>query len=554
MTDYLSRIAAKNLNPSEAVQPRQWSLFEPPSEYGGEAIDPQVGSRNEEDGFVSEVVEPCDDHQIRPPSHLNIDLVVGTPTSGEARGGTVGPISGEGSGLQPSASETMLEQALQDSSISETIRVKSVSKMEMTTYEPPSHEVRKRDLPEEREPGYPEKMIRTSKAGPFHPGASDLQPPSKGPIPALSRPDPDEEVGDPAREKMGTISSRSGGEEERSDTGSFYQGESRDRPINRRHQGSYAANMRTEPVRISDSRGDGAGTTQYKNITDQTPPEPNRAENKPGPERSDTATGSREVSPQLRAMASSRVMVRTKAAGTIRREAADLRPFPDNASKAAPTGRGRKHPSRGEDGPDAEEKPGRRAVDISAPSPWRVPSRTPKVLGIGRRLPGSNDGEFLKSFAQNEADEEKAGGVARAGPARKDLPSTAQTRKKIIYSSEENQNPSISGIIRSSELGMDGLDISLFNLGRGYKRLVPEDDSMASTIARPFAPRSSESVKGTSPKSKETPTSVVVKIGRLEVRAAETRPPPPKPQRKAVPPAQKLSLDEYLKQRNRGRA
>jgi hypothetical protein len=43
-----------------------------------------------------------------------------------------------------------------------------------------------------------------------------------------------------------------------------------------------------------------------------------------------------------------------------------------------------------------------------------------------------------------------------------------------------------------------------------------------------------------------------VTIGRVEVRATEPRPAPSAPLRRALPLTNRLSLDEYLKQRSTG--
>lgn len=113
-------------------------------------------------------------------------------------------------------------------------------------------------------------------------------------------------------------------------------------------------------------------------------------------------------------------------------------------------------------------------------------------------------------------------------------------------SSREMQMPSGPGRDRSPRVGIDGERRTESGRVAAERELLIAPGPRAPPVATGSgAPTDSIKIRPT-----KTNTTIQVKIGRVEVRACAPTSPP---SRGAPPPAPKLSLDDYLKQRDGGR-
>jgi len=135
MSDYLSRLAARNLNLAEVVQPRLWSLFEPPSSDGGPVFEQHFGSGEQDEVFVSDETEPYAHTSMLPSSPLLVDRSAESALSEEVRAEKVGTARQKAADLQTpilSQPQSDLDEAKRHPipEITENIPVATSSEME----------------------------------------------------------------------------------------------------------------------------------------------------------------------------------------------------------------------------------------------------------------------------------------------------------------------------------------------------------------------------------------------------------------------------------------
>ena len=647
MSDYLSRLAAKNLNPAETVQPRFWSHFEPPSADDVPLLDRRFGSGEGEDGSAPDEAESHENLSVLPTSALIVDRLAdplppslvnrsGEPHPSEEVGGEmVGSVRRREFWGQLPSSETMRKNTWPDSSNAEMIPATSKGESDRTGTLPSSHEsstktptgqvqlgssevrvdtkkygsVREtaafskspapetmlnKTLPDpnksaafpvtargetqgtgsqsfsqevsklvpsvRRQPGSSAPTATTKKVGAVFRGVTDREEPSIETISRLQKPDPHEKKRHLVLDKMEENREKFSGEADGTEI------EPRDIVLkrsrhDRRRQASSSATVGTGMVRRDERTKIDDHLTPYDNISLQTFHEPKRGRGQLGPERVETTTiaaRGEKTSTDMRQQKSSVLMTRAlitrnENIGTIRRKAAavDAQSSPLKPSGDAPPAQIRKEHSGERFGAEMRRETGQKTVDRPSPSTEPISDRPGQILEVNKILPRPAKVKILETSDGNGHQPHEARREEKTDPVRKVLPPTDQNRPKNRSSIETMQPPSYLEMDRSLEVGFDGRDGAAPN--RGHFK-IRDHNPRAAVIAHPEAARFFEPGRGSSsPPVDETPT-IHVKIGRVEVRAAGPPAPISKPPRNARSSAQKLSLDEYLKQRNGGRS
>jgi len=379
-----------------------------------------------------------------------------------------------------------------------------------------SRKVSKQTPPDQRQTGATAAAVRTETVGTVRRKAADSQLPSPEPILSLPRSDQDEAKRHPDLEKMETIPAAFSSDTHRPDTWSSSRKVSKQTPPDQRQTESPAAAVKTETVGTVHRKAVDTQPPTLDPILNQLRPDQDEAKRHPGPERVETttvATSSEMASSDLRQRASPAVTVRTETAGKVRRKAADAPSPPSEPILSQPL-------------PDLEKT---------------------------QRQPIPENAKNLAVTASNKTQNVVPLSAVKADLGKTSRPPTSQTRAEAHPSSRNTQLRSGPERNRSPNIGIDGENKTVSSRGLTEKELLPAHSSRASLIAQPETTRFVVPTKQTTSQPKETKPTIQVKIGRVEVRAAAPAAPTSPPPQSATPSAQKLSLDEYLKQRNGGR-
>jgi hypothetical protein len=283
-----------------------------------------------------------------------------------------------------------------------------------------------------------------------------------------------------------------------------------------RRRSTYSAAVKTETDGTVRRKSVDTQPLTSEPILNRPRPDPDEAKRHPSPEMVETttvATSGETASSDLRQRASPAVMVRTETDGKVRRKAAD------------------------------------------APSPSSEPiqSQSLPYLEKTQRRPSPENARNFAVTASNKTQNVVHLSAVKADHRKISSLSTSQTRAEAHPFSRKTQLQSSPEINQSPEVGIDGEKRPLSRQGSTEKRVLPAHSSRASLIAQPDKTRFVEPTKQTTSKQTETNPTIQVKIGRVEVRATAPAAPTSSPPRSATQSAQKLSLDEYLKQRDGGR-
>lgn len=463
MSDFLNRIAAKNLSLSESVQPRWSSLFEPPSPDGFLALELRFDHQEQVAASSSDGVEPSFHSRISPPSPLHLESTgVSSPSGGTAKKIPIG-------------------QSERDPSVG---------------------------------------MVEDETAGRVHRKADDLQPPPNATIPSLLGPDPEGGSSRPGPEGTGTVYAEFYGEAARAEKKTFHLQPPKKSQDCRRLERLSPAKMGTEQVRIADGKTIDKNRASYDKIQKKTSPGPKGCSSRPHPGGFETTSSEgrdEEKPPVLERRADRSLNVRARSAGKAFQKISD----PPSTRKASP---GAKTDRLGSSvewvGGEPGVNPGQGGANPQSPASGEISVPIRRVLEKDRILPSPNSSENLEAYDTWDRGRKVLRGaiIDRSAKVEIDLGDIASPARGPIHDSHLSKNgPRDPGIGRSCAIRFEG-------------------------------PR-----KRSSPQPTETSPMVHVKIGRVEVRAATMPAPTSKPPRKAKPSAQKLSLDEYLKERSGGR-
>jgi len=594
MSDYLSRLAARNLNLVEVVQPRLWSLFEPPSSDGGPVFEQHFGSGEQDEVFVSNKTEPYAHKSMLPSSPLLADRSAESALSEEVRTETVGEFRRKAADPQT----PILSQPQPD-----LHEAKSQPIPELTEDIPveTSSEIASRD---QKQSIYSVAAIKTEKAGTIRRKAVDTQSFISEKILSQLLPDPN---------KTETIPVMPGGETHRTDSQSSSEKVLKQMPPDQQQPGSPVATVRTEKIGTVHRKAFDPQPLTTETILNQPRPDPDEAKRYPGPEkketipvtsrsemhRTDSQSSSEKVLKQMppdqRQPGSPAATVRTEKIGTVRRKAFNPqplttetilnqpRPDPDKAKRYPGSEKKETIPvtslsemhrtesqffswNISEQTPLDKRKPGstaamvraetvekvrRKAVDAPSPSSETILSQPLTDPEKTQRRPSPENVKNLAVTASSKTQNVVPQSVVKADLVKTSHPATSQTLAEDHPFYRHIQ----SGPERRTSLKVEGDDEkrTVSSRGQTEKGLLPARSSRAAVIAKPEASRFMEPPKQTILQPMETNPTIRVNIGRVEVRATTPPAPTPPPPQSASPAAQKLSLDDYLKLRNGGR-
>jgi hypothetical protein len=589
MSDYLSRLAARNLNLAEMVQPRLLSLFEPPSSDVCPVFEQHFGSGEQDQVFVSDETEPYAHTLMLPSSPLlpdhssesTLSEVVRAEKVGTARQNVADPQTPILSQPQPDLDEAKRDQGPE---IIENFPVATSSEMES---------------PDRRRSTY-SAAVKTETDGTVRRKSVDTQPLTSEPILNRPRPDLDEAKRRPAPEKMETIPATSCSETHRTESQSSSRQVAKQTSRDQRQQGSITATIRTETVGMVRRKAVDPQLLTSEPILNRPRPDLDEAKRRPAPEKMETipATScsethrtesqsssrqvSKQTSPDQRQQGSITATIRTETVGMVRRKAVDPqsltsepilnrpRPDPDEAKRhpspemvetttVATSGETASSDLRQRASPavmvrtETDGKVRRKAADAPSPSSEPIQSQSLPYLEKTQRRPSPENARNFAVTASNKTQNVVHLSAVKADHRKISSLSTSQTRAEAHPFSRKTQLQSSPEINQSPEVGIDGEKRPLSRQGSTEKRVLPAHSSRASLIAQPDKTRFVEPTKQTTSKQTETNPTIQVKIGRVEVRATAPAAPTSSPPRSATQSAQKLSLDEYLKQRDGGR-
>ncbi len=665
MSDYLSRLAARNLNMAEMVQPRLWSLFEPPSADGSQVFEQHFGYGEQDEVFVSDETEAYAHTSMSPSSPLLIARPAESALPEEVRAETVGtdrqkaadlqtpilslpqPDLGEAKrhpipeitenipvatnstssqmaspgqkrsiysavavkteqagtvrqkavDTQPLTSETILGQPLPDPNKTETIPATSSSEAHRTNSQPLSRKVPKQTPPDQRQMASPAVTVKTETVGTIRRKAADSQPPSPETILSLPRSDLDETKSHPDLEKMETIPATSRGETHRADFQPLSRKVPKQTPPDQRQTTSSVVTVRSETTGKVHRETVDNRPLASETILNQPRPDPDKAKRHPGQEnietipatsrggthRSDTPPSSRKVSKRTsldrRQQVSPALMVTAEKAGTVHRRAVDTQPLTPETTLNQPRpdpDKAKRHPgmervetttvvtSNEISPPDQRQQASLAAMvgtettrrvrqkAVNVPSNASEPILSQPLLDLEkkRRRPGPENAKNLAVTASNKTQNVVPQRRVKAELEKTSSSPTSQAQteahppsRKMLLQSGPVRN-------RSPKVEIDGEKRTASSRGPTEKELLLAHNQRAAVISQPEVTRFVEPTKPIKTQPTETNPTIQVKIGRVEVRAAAPTAPPP---RSAPQPAQKLSLDDYLKQRNGGR-
>jgi len=182
--------------------------------------------------------------------------------------------------------------------------------------------------------------------------------------------------------------------------------------------------------------------------------------------------------------------------------------------------------------------------DSSAETGWRAQAGDNQV----------DPGQPLRSRKNNRANERQAA-VRRQLTAREPgTPAGRETNLSLIPSSESGEKAERPSTERGSSHISNGPEQGSQEGGLIFRPALESIHPMPSVIpSSPFGD-AGQSVLGpvsfSGPREEALETTIHISIGRIEVRAVTQAGQPPV--RQAPPPRPKLTLDEYLRQRNKG--
>ncbi|HII06779.1 MAG TPA: hypothetical protein HA349_05570 [Methanotrichaceae archaeon] len=351
MSDYLSRLAARNLNLVEVVQPRLWSLFEPPSSDGGPVFEQHFDSGEQDEVFVSNKTEPYAHKSMLPSSSLLADSSAESALSEEVRTETVGEFRRKVADPQTpilSQPQPDLDEAKSQPipEVTEDIPVETSSEIAS---------------PDRKQSIYSVAAMKTEKAGTIRRNAVDTQPIISEKILSQLLLDPN---------KTETIPVMPGGETHRTDSQSSSEKVLKQKPPDQRQPGSPATTVRTDTIGTVRRKAFDPQPLTTETILNQPLPDPDEAKRHPGSEKKETIpvtsrsemhrtesqSLSRKISEQMppdqRQPGSTAAMVRAEAVEKVRRKAFDPQPLTSEPILNQP----QPDPDKAKRHPDSEEK------------------------------------------------------------------------------------------------------------------------------------------------------------------------------------------------------
>ena len=558
MSDHLSRLAARNLNLVDVVQPRLWSLLEPPSADGGQVFDRHFGSVEGDDVYVSHETESYFPTSGLLSSPLPANRSAESAPSPVGRNEIIGTVRQKSADAQSPPSETTLNQTLPDqddvqkrpvSKRMEAIPVASNSEIvsldrlmretagtlhrkadNIESTETPLSEItssqflpdlneakrllspnrtktttiaasRKTASPDLRQQVPPATTVKTETVGTVRQKSADAQSPPSETTLNQTWHDQDDVQKRPVSKRMEAIPVTSNSEIV---------------SLDRRQPKSSATKIMRETAGTLHRKADDTESTEtpLSEITSsQFLPDLNEAKRRPGPKRSEITT-----------VASSSEMHRTESNPSFQKVSGEA-PL-DRLQQVSPAVTVRAETVR---------TVRRKAVDVPPP-----PSETIQSQNIA--VTASNVTQNVPSQSAVKVDLGKIG-----------RPATSQALEEVHPPSRNRQLQSSPESDRSPKIGIDGEKRIMPSGGSTEKGLLPAHNSRAAVNAQPETIRFMEPRKENTSRPTQTSPTIKVTIGRVEVRAAAPPAPTSPPQRSAPPSAQKLSLDDYLKQRNGGR-
>jgi hypothetical protein len=547
MSDYLSRIVARNLNMAEVVQPRLWSLFEPPPADGGHVFDGHLGYGERDEAFVSDESKAHPQTSMSPSSPLLADRSADSALPEEVR--TETPRQKAADLLTPTQNKPRPDPG--EAKVHPTPETTENITVAISS---PKNET---PSPDENRSNYSAAAIKAEPPRTGRRKAVDAQPltseASQG----------ETSQGRPLayQNKTETIPATASETTQRTDSPPAVQKASKQAPPDQRQAASPAMIVKTETVRrkaadpqppspetaVSSSRSD-LGETKSCPYPKMMVTIPATAKNET--ERVDSPSTSqkapKQTPPDQRQTASPAVTVKTE---TVRRKAAFDRPLvpgsipdrprqepgeakrqtaPEMAETTTVTAKSEIAPPdlRQQEPPvaavrfETARRVGQKVADVQPRYSEPIQSRPRSDLEIRRRRPGPENVPYLE--------------VATEGH-----PSSIETKP-----------PPGREIDRPPKVGIDGERRTVSGRVAAERELLLSPSSRAQAILPPETTRFVAPTDSIKTKPTETNPAIQVKIGRVEVRAAAPASPP---SRGAPQPAPKLSLDEYLKQRNGGR-
>lgn len=537
MSDYLSRIVARNLNLAEVVRPRLWSLFEPPPADGGQVFEENSGYVERDESYETETYPQTSislsspllsdrsadstlpeevgteisrqkaadlqksirnksrpdmneaEKEPMPETTENIPVAISSPKSKMASGQNQSnysaaevkaepPRTGHRKvDARPLISETIPGQLSPYSNKTETIPATASGEMQRIESPSPTQKTPKQVQPD-RQTATPMVTVKTETAGTIRRKTTDSQPPSSETVVNLPQSDLDETKSLPRPQKMETIPTTSG-ETKRFDSPSSSQVAPKGRTPDQQQKTAPKVTIKTETVlrKAVDDQ-----PLLPRSIPNQPRKESGKAKRQLGPVKAETTivTAESEIAPtDLRQKESPVDAVEFETARRVRQKVDHLQPRPSEPIQSRP---------------------------------WSDLVRT-------QRRPGPENATYPEETTENH-------------------PYPMETK------------PASGRVIdRPPKVGIDGERRTVSGRVAAGRELLSAHGSRAAAISPPEAMRLVEPKDSIKPHPTETKPTIQVKIGRVEVHAlAPASPPHGTPQ-----PAPKLSLDDYLKQRDGGR-
>ncbi|HOO54308.1 MAG TPA: hypothetical protein PLM24_00050 [Methanothrix sp.] len=551
MSDYLSRIVARNLNMAEVVQPRLWSLFEPPSADGGQVFEEHSGYGERDEVFVSD----------EPEAYLQTSM----------------------SPLSPPLADRSADSALADVVWTETAQRKAADPRTSIQNKPRPNleETEEHQIPEMTE------KIPVAISSPKNEVASPDQ--NRSDYSAAVKAEPPRTVSRKAidaqpltpetirgetsqgrpfayQNKIETIPATVSEKTQRTDPLAPTLKSPKQTPPDQRQTASSEVTVKTETVGTVHRKAADSQTPSPETIVSSSRPDLVETKSRPYPKMmeaipamakneteivgspSPSQKAPKQTPPDQRQTTSTAVTVKTE---TVRRRAvgnqsflpgsipnlprqesgeAKRQPSPEKEttivtakSKIATQDLWQQEPPLAEVGFETDRRARQKVADVQPRASEPIQSLPPSDLEITQRRPGPENATYL------------------------------EVATEVHPSSRRVQLPSGPEIDRSPKVGIDGERGTRSSRVAAERELLLAPSSRAQAISPPEVTRFVAPKDSTKTQPTETNPTIQVKIGRVEVRAAAPTGPTPPPSRGAPQPAPKLSLDEYLKQRDGGR-
>ena len=459
----------------------------------------------------------------------------------------------------------------------ETIPVTSSDETHRTESQSSSQKASKQTSPDQRQQGSPATTVRTETIGPVRQKVADVLPHPSETVLSQSFQDSGKVQRRPGTETMESIPVTSSDETHRTESQSTTQKASKQTPPNRRQPGSTAVTVRTETAGTVRRKAVDVTSPPSETILNLPRPDPGEVRRRPSLENMKTTTvvtSNEMASPDQRQQGSPATTVRTETIGPVRQKVADVLPHPSEtvlSQSFQDSGKVQRRPgtetmesipvtssdethrteSQSTTQKASKQTPPNRRQPLGPPLP--DPEKTQRRPGPenanNRAVTASNKTQNVVLIHQS---------AVKADLGKTSSSATFQTLAEDHPFSRNTQLQSDPVSDTSPKVGIDDRKRTVSSQGSTEKGLLPAHSSRSSraaVIAHPEATRFVELTKQTTPQPAETNPTIQVTIGRVEVRAAAPPSPPAPtlpPPRSASPPAQKLSLDDYLKLRNGG--